>query len=312
MAEKGKAIGPEYVKLHLNSVLEINRIVSLHYFKYVKDFWGPGEAHDFWELVYVDAGEIEATADDKHYILSQGEAIIHRPMEYHNLIARGTFASAFITSFDCFSNSISQLARDEDRILRLNKAQQAIISGILDEGVRAYQRPFDVMGRPMLTRLKNASYGAEQMGKTYLEQLIISLVRSQTEPETAEGPQKHIPRNAAPKENRTRIIDTILTILTENIDQELSLDMICQRMAFSRSYLERLFEEEMGCGIKQYFMQMKVERAKELISERRHSFTEIASMLGFNSIHYFSRTFKKYTDMTPSQYQKSVLNRKLL
>ena len=83
-------------------------------------------------------------------------------------------------------------------------------------------------------------------------------------------------------------------------------------MAFSRSYLERLFYEEMNCGIKQYFMQMKVERAKELISERHYSFTEIASMLGFNSIHYFSRTFKKYTDMTPTQYQRSVLMRRLL
>ena len=35
-------------------------------------------------------------------------------------------------------------------------------------------------------------------------------------------------------------------------------------------------------------------------------------MLGFNSIHYFSRTFKKYTGMTPTQYQQSILTRKLL
>ena len=58
---------------------------------------------------------------------------------------------------------------------------------------------------------------------------------------------------------------------------------------FSRSYPERPFYEEMNC----YFIQMKIERAKELISEQIYTFTEISSMLGFNSIHYFSRTFKK-------------------
>ena len=309
MAEERRPMGPDYVKIHLNCVLEIERIVSLHYFKYVKDFWGNSEAHDFWELVYVDAGEIEAIADDRHFILSQGEAIFHRPLEMHNVIARGTFASAFIVSFECFSGSLDLLSQ---RVLKLDKPQQDIIASILREGMQAYQGPFDVMGRPMLTRLKNAAYGAEQMVKTYLEQLMISLVRSYSEEERPEEAERPLVRNIVPRQNRTRIIDTMLAILSENIGQELSLDTLCQRMAFSRSYLERLFYEEMNCGIKQYFMQMKVERAKELISERHYSFTEIASMLGFNSIHYFSRTFKKYTGMTPTQYQRSVLVRRLL
>ena len=119
-------------------------------------------------------------------------------------------------------------------------------------------------------------------------------------------------RGSVPNENRTKIIDTIMATLTEHLDRELQLDYVCQRAAFSRSYLERIFYEEMSCGIKQYFMQMKIERAKELISERQYSFTEIAAMLGFNSVHYFSRTFKKYTNMTPTEYQNSVLVRRLL
>ena len=79
---------------------------------------------------------------------------------------------------------------------------------------------------------------------------------------------------------------------------------------FSRSYPERLFYEEMNCGIKQYFIQMKIERAKELISEQIYTFTEISSMLGFNSIHYFPVP-KKITGMTPTQHQRSVLTGKL-
>jgi len=309
MSETKTAIGPEYTKIHLNSVIEIGRIVSLHYFKYIKDFWGEGEAHDFWELVYVDAGEIEIIAGEEHFTLAQGQCFLHPPLEYHNVIAKGSFASVFITSFECFSSGIRLLGHLP---LQLDETQQHIIACIFSEGQNAYQGPFDLIARPMLTRSKHAAYGAEQMVKTYLEQLVITLVRNQTEQIQPEGAEPRPFRGGSPGQNRTRIIDTILAILAENLDQELSLDAICQRVAFSRSYLERLFYEEMNCGIKQYFTRMKVERAKELISEQSYSFTEIAAMLGFNSIHYFSRTFQKFTGMTPTQYQHSVLTRKLL
>lgn len=309
MSEERKAIGPEYIKIHFNQVIEISKIISLHYFKYVKDFWGEGEAHDFWELVYVDSGELEIIAGQEHYILCQGQCFLHGPLEYHNVISRGSFASAFITSFECLSKDIQLL---EHRILNLDEVQQHIIASIFSEGQKAYQGPFDVMGLRMLTRSKNAAFGAEQVIKASLEHLVISLIRSQVEPVGAEGSQIPPLRNNVPNQTRAQIIDTILSTLTENLYQELSLDSICQRAAFSRSYLERIFFEEMNCGIKQYFMQMKIERAKELISEQLYTVTEVSSMLGFNSIHYFSRSFKKITGMTPTQYQHSILTRKLL
>lgn len=309
MPQKKQAIGPEYIKIHFDRVIEISRIVSLHYFKYVKDFWGEAEAHDFWELVYVDSGELEILAGEDHFILTQGQCFLHSPFEYHNIISRGSFASAFISGFECLSSDIFLL---EHRILDLDDSQRNIIAGLLAEGQKAYQGPFDVMGLPMLTRSNTASYGAEQLVKASLEHLVISLIRERTEAGRS-GAQEQTPlRDLIPNQARTQIINSILAALTENLDRELSLDAICQRAAFSRSYLERLFFQEMNCGIKQYFMQMKIERAKELISEQVYTFTEISTMLGFNSIHYFSRTFKKVTGMTPTEYQRSILSRRLL
>ena len=112
---------PEYIKIHFNSVIDISRIISLHYFKYVKDFWGEGEAHDFWELVYVDSGELEIIADKEHYVLTQGQCFLHKPMEYHNVISRGRMASAFITSFECVSSYMDLVAH---QILNLDEQQQ--------------------------------------------------------------------------------------------------------------------------------------------------------------------------------------------
>ena len=51
---------------------------------------------------------------------------------------------------------------------------------------------------------------------------------------------------------------------------------------------------------------MKIDEAKKLISMKKYSVTEITSMLGFTSVHYFSRLFKQITDMTPTEYARSI------
>jgi len=51
---------------------------------------------------------------------------------------------------------------------------------------------------------------------------------------------------------------------------------------------------------------MKIEAAKELIRTGQMNFTQISEKLGYTSIHYFSRQFKKVTGMTPSEYASSI------
>ena len=62
----------------------------------------------------------------------------------------------------------------------------------------------------------------------------------------------------------------------------------------------------MGISIIQYYILLKIEESKKLISQRKYTYTEIANIMGFNSVHYFSRLFKAHTDMTPSEYAKSI------
>jgi len=62
----------------------------------------------------------------------------------------------------------------------------------------------------------------------------------------------------------------------------------------------------MNMSIMEYFKQLKIKEAKVLIRENNHNFTEISEILGYNSIHYFSRIFKNETGMTLSEYDNSV------
>ena len=84
------------------------------------------------------------------------------------------------------------------------------------------------------------------------------------------------------------------------------MEQICHDNLVGLSQLQNLFRSKCGCGIIEYFSQMKICRAKELIREKNMNFTQIADYLGYTSIHYFSRQFKKIAGMTPSEYALSI------
>ena len=94
--------------------------------------------------------------------------------------------------------------------------------------------------------------------------------------------------------------------LEEHIREHLTIDEICRENLISRSQLQKLFREQNQCGVIEYFSRLKIELAKQLIRENHHNFTQISDFLGYTSIHYFSRQFKKLSGMTPSEYASSI------
>ena len=101
-------------------------------------------------------------------------------------------------------------------------------------------------------------------------------------------------------------IDRVSKYLEDNIAKRLTLSDICRDNLVGRSYLQKIFREKTGGGAMEYFGTLKIDAAKRMIREGTHNFTEIAALLGYNSIHYFSRHFKKVTGRTPSEYASSV------
>jgi two-component system response regulator YesN len=56
----------------------------------------------------------------------------------------------------------------------------------------------------------------------------------------------------------------------------------------------------------EYYTSLKIERAKQLLLENEMTVKEIAARLAFNEANYFSKTFKRLTGLTPSQYRKQA------
>lgn len=97
----------KYFKHKLENLLVIDKIVTIHYFEFDKNFKSKVEAHDFWELVYADKEDILCTADGETLVLKQGELLFHKPDEVHSLAANGKNApNVFIVSFECKSEAV--------------------------------------------------------------------------------------------------------------------------------------------------------------------------------------------------------------
>ena len=164
-----------YKGLKLNETINIDELFTVHYFEYSKDYSFVGEKHDFWEFVYVDKGEIIATADDEDFLLGHGKIIFHKPNQWHTLRANGSIApNIVIASFGCSDKAMEFF---EDKIMAVGQTQKSLISKIIVEFSNSFSTPLSDTYACDLTRLKEQPVGSEQLIKLYLTELLISFMR---------------------------------------------------------------------------------------------------------------------------------------
>lgn len=292
---------PDYVKTTLYEVFRITGIITVHYYEYMSDFSFQGEKHGFWEFLCVDKGEVEVQADDRKHLLKKGQIIFHKPGEFHGLRANGVIApNLVVVSFACDSPA---MAIFENQILAIDDAARNLLSQLIVEAHYSFDGPFDNPAQLQLVRSKNQVFGSEQMLLLYLEQLLIHLARISENSRLADAaPIKSLTR----EKNDAVLFNRIAGYMADNLDKPLTIEDICKKNLIGRSHLQKLFREQKGCGVIDYFLQLRITAAKQMIRDSHKNFTEIADSLGYTSIHYFSRQFKKLTGMTPSEYASSI------
>ena len=105
---------------------------------------------------------------------------------------------------------------------------------------------------------------------------------------------------------RNDLLSEILSYMNKRITEPITIEEICHEFYISRSSLQALFKTHLNTSPKNYLLNIKLQKSKELIRQSQYTISEIAYMLGFSSIHYFSRLFKKYFNTTPSAYAKKI------
>lgn len=292
-----------YIPTKLYSSIAIDKIYTVHYFEYHKDFSFTGERHDFWELMYVDKGEVIARADEKEFTLKQNQLTVYAPNEFHAVRANGAVApNTIIVSFSCDSGSLKRLA---GRIFYINEYERSLLAGIVREAKNAYETDLSDPSYRRLQKKKRTppgteEYAAEQAINCYLELLLIGFLRR-------EGvSQKKLPETAMHKNDSRARFKALSRWIDAHIDRCFSVSDLCSEAMLNKSTVEKIFRENTGMSAIEYCRSRKIEAAKQLLREDVFNISQIAERLGFSSVHYFSRTFRKITGKSPSEYSRSA------
>lgn len=296
----------DYTGIYLDTEFEIGKIFSIHYFEYMNDFVFEGESHDFWEFVCVDKGEVKITAGEKQFLLTKGEVAFHEPNEWHNVEALGTKPpNLVVISFHCNSPAMNFFRK---KIFTTDDFERSLLANIIKETITFFDCRLDDPYLKEITTKSPELFGSPQMVKLLLIHFLIHIQRRYRSdllpPPTSTADTLALTSSVS--DNNKQVFDHILSYMEENIRSPLTIEKICKDNLISKAKLQDIFKKHAEMGIIDYFSKLKITKAKTLIRQREMNFTEISNYLGFNSIHYFSRKFKKETGMSPSEYVSSI------
>lgn len=281
-------------KRFMSSLIKVQKLSSVNFFDLSPSFNTTVHQHNDWELLYVDSGEINFVTQEKSNFLKQGDVVFHHPNETHSTVCNGK-KSASIFNIHFVSNSPS-MEYFMGKSLTVSPKAADTLKRLIDECNATYR----VSEHPIVVR-DTAPFGGEQMTELLLEEFLLLLVR---DIESSADVLKY----SFNKEKTTPQMDEICKYLKDNVYGRLTLEDLTIKFHFSKSFLCEHFKKCTGLSPIAYYLDLKLTEAKRLLREDDLTINEIAERLGFESLEYFSRYFKKRVGRSPREFRKMLIN----
>lgn len=245
-----------------------------------------GESHDFWELVTVLSGQVEAVEDDRYYILDEGMMICHAPGEFHRIRSAGGTSPHF---------TVVTFRHEGELPPHLCDGAFCLDGDMMSEYMKIFLPLREFYSRARLAfKSGNApplACEAEIDSILGLEQFLLRLSRL----DISEGERS---MSASAREYRD-----LVRIMTERVRDNLSLAELASLRYISVSYVKKLFRTYAGEGAMSYYARLRVNEIKSLF-DSGESATSVAELMNFSSGAYLSSFFKKHTGITPGDYMR--------
>lgn len=114
----------------------------------------------------------------------------------------------------------------------------------------------------------------------------------------------HVTKIRTKKENP--VIKKVAQYVQDNLEQDLSLDVVAQKVNMSSFYLSKLFKEETGETFINYVTDRRLEKSCKLLKETEKSVKEITADVGYNDQNYFSKLFKNKYGLSPTEFRNNA------
>lgn len=277
---------------HLTPAYHFNRILPqvrvreiLGYYYSIRDsgYCFEGESHSYYELTYVDRGTLVTEIDGHTYELKDRELIIYGPNQYHKQKIRDGSSCSYVTvlfELDPETNHFDFL---------LNK-------------IFPYTKKIHSLMKTLVNESSTFTPYMDSLLLCLFQEIVIRLLQS----EYVQQESDKKPTTDARQHYHDELLEQILSYIDDNLYEPITVGEICSKFSMSRSSLQILFNENLHQTPKKYINELKLDKSRQLIGEGRYTISEIALMLGFNSIHYFSRAFTQKYNMAPTEYSKVI------
>ena len=272
-----------YLSVNIPRPIHIKNLYTAFKAQFAKDYYFDGEAHDFWEMIFILDGNVGATANEKVYLLNKGQVIFHSPMEFHKIWAeKGTKPTVLIISFG--TETMPDMASQVFHLIQENIDEA-------EEILKLIQENFEIDDYKVISLKENKEIEANMIVNR-LENLILSILKND------------IASNIKYTSTSAKNYYNIVKVLEKNIDKNLTINEIAQLCHMSSHNLRKTFYKFTGIGVVSYFNQLKVKKAIHML-QNDFNVKEVSYALGFENQNYFSTFFKRITGKSPSDYKKS-------
>ena len=229
---------------------------------------------DAYLLTFVVSGEAELTVGNKSFELSTGDFCAFFPQSNASYITKSDvpWSIRWVTLTGTQLQELLPMLciTKENPILKVSDPNQ--IEGILEK---------------LFTLTPKDDLRSKISALSLLYELFSSLAKS----------------SALPIKNET-VADAVKYI-SRHYNDDLSIEFLSQRAFLNANYFSKLFTSNVGITPQQFIIRTRMEKAKELLTFSELNVGEISLAVGFSDSLYFSRAFKKYTGVSPSEYKNS-------
>lgn len=247
-------------------------------------------SHDHIELAFVLSGTGKYRINDRYYTVSEGDLIILNPGVKHQ--AQVLDSSNPATEFFVGFSDIQFNGYEKNYVPLPNHQMISRTTGELRQ--KLFKLCASIAAENAVCR-----YGRYFMLKSYLIQMLLLIIREQTDPvEIKTG-------CSFDSVNKNYVVEQIVTYLEEHYSEKISLDQIAENMYLSPFYISKIFKSETGDAPIRHLISIRLEKAKELLEQGwTGSIQEVASEVGYDDAYHFSKLFKKKYGISPSQIRQ--------
>ncbi|PJG86069.1 AraC family transcriptional regulator [Conservatibacter flavescens] len=243
---------------------------------------------DHLEIVFIAKGRGTHIIGDTKYDTKAGDILIFNQNVLHDEMAQ--IHSEMVT-YCCGIGNLKIKGMERNCLFDLR------LPAVISSG--KHQDTIEKIIDMMFCSVKNAQTHAREFSNYLLFSLLTLIVS--------------LPQNTVQRffYKKFTLVDQVKDYIEQHYTQALSVDHIAHYFNISPSYLSHLFKRESKFPLMQYVNRRRIGEAQSLLMTTKYSITQIALMVGYENINYFSTAFTKMLGITPTQYRRQWIGKEL-